>query len=73
MPDDGRRKEKIVMEAGKLRRQNAIVAGVCGGLGEFFGVNPWWFRILFLILAVPGGLPGIIPYLILMIIIPPRH
>ena len=24
----------------KLRRQKAIVAGVCGGLGVFFGLNP---------------------------------
>lgn len=24
----------------KLRRQNDIVAGVCGGLGAFFGLNP---------------------------------
>jgi len=56
----------------ELRRQNPILAGVCGGLGEFFGVNPWWFRLLFLVLLVPGGLPGILPYLILFIIIPPK-
>jgi phage shock protein C len=56
----------------KLRRSrhNRIVAGVCGGLGEFFGVNTFWFRLLFLILLLPGGLPGLIPYLILWIIIP---
>jgi len=56
----------------ELRRQNGIIAGVCGGLGEFFGINPIWFRLLFIILAIPGGLPGIIPYLILFIIIPPK-
>jgi len=54
----------------KLRRQNGIVAGVCGGLGAFFGLNAWWFRILFTILLVPGGLPGLVPYLILWIVIP---
>ena len=54
----------------RLRRQDGIVAGVCGGLGAFFGLNPWWFRLLFLILLLPGGLPGLVPYLILWIVVP---
>ncbi|MGD8245501.1 MAG: PspC domain-containing protein [Anaerolineae bacterium] len=57
-------------EERKLRRQNGIVAGVCGGLGAFFGLNPWWFRILFGILLLPGGLPGLVPYVILWIVMP---
>ena len=54
----------------KLRRQNGIVAGVCGGLGAFYGISPFWFRLLFLILLLPGGLPGILPYAILWIVVP---
>jgi phage shock protein C len=56
----------------KLRRSrsNRWLAGICGGLGEFFGLSPFWFRLLFFILALPGGLPGILPYLILWIILP---
>jgi phage shock protein PspC (stress-responsive transcriptional regulator) len=56
----------------KLRRsrRNRIIAGVCGGLGEFFGITPFWFRLLFLILLLPGGVPGILPYLIIWIVIP---
>jgi phage shock protein C len=54
-------------------RNNKIVAGVCGGLGAFFGLNAFWFRLLFVILLLPGGLPGLIPYLILWIIIPKAH
>jgi phage shock protein C len=57
----------------KLRRQNGVLAGVCGGLGVFFGIRPLWFRILFLILLLPGGLPGLVPYLILWLIIPKRR
>ena len=30
-------------------RTNRIVVGVCGGLGDFFGVDPFWFRLGFLI------------------------
>ncbi len=56
----------------KLRRQNGIVGGVCGGLGEFYGISPFWFRLLFLILLLPGGLPGLLPYVLLWIIIPRR-
>lgn len=57
---------------GALRRsrRNRVVAGVCGGLGEFFGISAFWFRLGFLIALLPGGLPGLIPYLILWIIIP---
>lgn len=56
----------------KLKRQNGILAGVCGGLGEFFGVDPIWFRLLFILLFLPGGVPGVLPYLLLWIIVPKR-
>lgn len=56
----------------ELRRQNGMVAGVCGGLAEFFGLNPFWFRLGFFILLLPGGLPGLIPYVVLWLIIPRR-
>jgi phage shock protein PspC (stress-responsive transcriptional regulator) len=47
-----------------------MIAGVCGGLGEFFGINPWWFRLGFLIASIPGGVPGVVIYLLLWVIIP---
>lgn len=55
-----------------LRRSihNRIIAGVCGGLGEFFGISAFWFRMAFLIALLPGGVPGIGAYLIAWIIIP---
>lgn len=51
-------------------RHSRVVAGVCGGLGEFYGINPLWFRLAFLLAAIPGGLPGIGAYIIMMIIMP---
>lgn len=51
-------------------RRNRIFAGVCGGLGEFFGLSPFWFRLAFLIALLPGGVPGFLLYLIAWIIIP---
>jgi phage shock protein PspC (stress-responsive transcriptional regulator) len=43
---------------------------VCGGLAEFFGVSAFWFRLAFLIALIPGGVPGILVYLIMMIVVP---
>jgi phage shock protein C len=60
------------MKTNKLRRQNGIIAGVCGGLGEFFGIGAVWFRLLFLILALPGGWPGVVPYVLLWLVVPRR-
>lgn len=54
----------------QLRRQNAVFAGVCGALGAFFGISANWFRLLFVLLALPGGVPGILLYLLAWIIIP---
>jgi phage shock protein C len=50
-------------------RTNRMIGGVCGGLGEFFAIDPTLIRILFTILAILGG-QGILLYLILVIIIP---
>ena len=46
------------------------IAGVCGGLGKYFGIDPTVVRVGFVLLALPGGLPGILPYILLAVIIP---
>lgn len=51
-------------------RSNRVLMGVCGGFGEFFDINPIWFRIAFLLAMIPGGIPGILIYLICWFIIP---
>lgn len=55
-----------------LRRSknNRVVAGVCGGLAEFFGVSTFWFRLAFVLALIPGGVPGILVYLVMMMIVP---
>jgi len=60
------------METRILRRQNGVIAGVCGGLGAFFGLKPFWFRLIFVILLLPGGLPGFLPYVIMWLVIPKK-
>ena len=51
-------------------RTNRRLAGVCGGLGEYFVSDPTILRILFVLLALPGGLPGTLLYVILWLVMP---
>lgn len=51
-------------------RHNRVLAGVCAGLSEFFGINVFWFRLAFLIAFIPGGVPGLGLYLLFWLIIP---
>ena len=51
-------------------RSNRMRAGVCGGLAEFFGISAFWFRLGMFIAFVPGGVPGILIYLIMWLMIP---
>lgn len=51
-------------------RSNRLILGVCGGMGQYFNLNAWLFRFLFIILSIPSlGLAAII-YLILGMVIP---
>ena len=46
-----------------------ILAGVCGGLGEHFGIDPVIVRIIMVILVFTGG-SGIFLYLLFWLFIP---
>ena len=46
------------------------IAGVCAGIAEYFNIDPTIVRVIAVLLLLPGGLPGLIPYLILWVVIP---
>lgn len=46
------------------------IAGVCGGLAEYFNIDPVIPRVIFAILLLPGGFPGFVPYVLLWLIVP---
>lgn len=48
---------------------NRIVFGVCGGLGEYVGVDPLIARIFFVLLTFGGGV-GVLLYLVLAFLVP---
>jgi phage shock protein C len=47
-----------------------LIAGVAGGMSERFGVPVLPVRLVWLLLLLPGGLPGLVPYLICSVLIP---
>lgn len=50
-------------------KTNRVIAGVAGGLGEYFSIDPVIFRVLFVALAFAGG-SGLLLYIIGMLVIP---
>jgi phage shock protein C len=60
-------------EARKLyrSRSNRQLAGVCGGLAEYFNIDATLVRVLFVVFAVLGG-PGLLAYILLWVIVPEK-
>lgn len=48
---------------------NRKICGVCGGIGEYYNIDPTVIRLLWILFACCGG-SGILAYLIAAIIIP---
>lgn len=52
---------------------NKMIAGVCGGIGEYFSIDPTIIRLVWVLLSIPMALfGGIIAYILAAIIIPSR-
>lgn len=51
-------------------KKGRIVAGVCKGLADYLGVSVVLVRVITIILFFPGGVPGLVPYLLFWLIIP---
>ena len=49
-------------------RSERMIAGICGGLGQYLGTDPTIIRLVFVLLAVLG--PGVIIYLIAWLVVP---
>lgn len=50
-------------------RTNRSIAGVCGGIGEYFNIDPVLVRLLFIGFLLAGG-SAILAYLLMWIVIP---
>ncbi|MFQ6093507.1 MAG: PspC domain-containing protein [bacterium] len=50
-------------------RTNRRLWGVCGGIGEYFNIDPVIVRLLWILFTLAGG-GGIIAYIIACLIVP---
>ena len=48
---------------------NKMLAGVCGGIAEYFGVDPTLIRLAWVVFSLLGG-SGVLAYILAAIIIP---
>ena len=53
-----------------VRSANKKIAGVCGGLAEYFGLDASIVRIVWLLATIFTAFAGVLIYIILMIIMP---
>ena len=52
-------------------KSNKRIAGICGGFGETYGIDPTLLRLLFVFLAIVSGfLPMVVVYIVGWLIIP---
>lgn len=49
--------------------QNKMIDGVCGGIAEYFGIDPTVVRLILALFSLMGG-SGILAYIIAAVIIP---
>ncbi|MEX0747689.1 MAG: PspC domain-containing protein [Rhodothermales bacterium] len=57
----------------KLKRSisNRMMAGVCGGIAEYFNLDPTLVRVAYVVLSLlSAGFPGILVYIVLWVIVP---
>jgi len=52
-------------------RKHRVIGGVCGGIAEYFEIDPVLIRLIWVILVIFGGM-GVLAYIIAWIIIPNR-
>lgn len=62
------------MAQGTLRRSDdRVIAGVCGGIADYYGWPAGRVRLLYLLVTVfSAGFPGVVVYLVLWFLMPPR-
>lgn len=46
-----------------------VIAGICGGLGNYFKTDPIWMRIIFIVFLFGGGF-SLLLYLLMWLIVP---
>ncbi|MEJ2636338.1 MAG: PspC domain-containing protein [Calditrichia bacterium] len=53
-------------------RENRMLAGVCGGIGEYFNIDPSIVRLLWVLGSVASVGLGILVYVVLIFVFPEK-
>ncbi len=53
-----------------LPKEGKKIGGVAQGLANYFDIDVTLVRVFWVLLLMPGGLPGIVPYVLLWLVIP---
>jgi len=54
-----------------VRSTNKVLAGVCGGVAEYFNTDPTLVRILYAVLTIfSAAFPGLLLYIIMLLLMP---
>jgi len=53
-------------------KKNRVIAGVCGGIGEYLGIDPTLIRLVWILFTLLSAGAGILAYIISWIIIPEK-
>lgn len=64
------------METKRLYRSrtNRVFAGICGGVGEYAGIDPTVLRLLWLLVVIfTGFFPGALAYIVAVLVIPEQR
>jgi phage shock protein C len=51
-------------------KNGRVLAGVCAAFANYFKIDVTLVRVIWVLLLLPGGLPGLIPYLLCWMVIP---
>jgi phage shock protein C len=52
--------------------RHKMIAGVCGGIAEYFEVDPTIVRVAYVLISIlSAAFPGILAYIVLMFVMPP--
>jgi phage shock protein C len=53
------------------RSRNKMLMGVCGGIAEYFNLDPTLIRLIYVLLTLfTVGFPGVVVYIVCAIVIP---
>jgi len=48
-----------------------MIRGICGGIAQWLGWDPTLVRVLYVLIAIAtGGLPALVAYVVMWVVIP---